>query len=219
MSAVLTELVVGDDPESWAAAGFTVDGDSTRIGTVRLRLVGAGERRGILSWSLAGLDRPVSAVDTVDGLPTSVAPEPTPPQPPIDHPNGTVAFDHLVLLSPDLGRTTSALESLGIEPRRHRDVGSDDAPRRQVFFWIGEPVLELVGPREPSGDGPVRFFGVACTVADIDWTKAALGDRVGRIKDAVQPGRQITTLRHRDLDMSVPIAFMSPHVRIDTHDA
>lgn len=46
---------------------------------------------------------------------------------------------------------------------------------------------------------------------DIDALAQALGTKVGRVKDAVQPGRRIVTLRHQELGISVPIAFMSPH--------
>ena len=35
-------------------------------------------------------------------------------------------------------------------------------------------------------------------------------EHLGKVKDAVQPGRRITTLRHKELDMSVATAFMSP---------
>ena len=30
----------------------------------------------------------------------------------------------------------------------------------QVFFRLGEVILELVGPPEPAGDGPARFYGL-----------------------------------------------------------
>lgn len=37
-----------------------------------------------------------------------------------------------------------------------------------------------------------------------------LGEPTGRVKDAVQPGRRITALRTRDLEISVRTAPMSP---------
>jgi hypothetical protein len=37
-----------------------------------------------------------------------------------------------------------------------------------------------------------------------------LGERTGRVKDAVQPGRRITTLRTCDLGTSVRTALMAP---------
>jgi hypothetical protein len=54
-----------------------------------------------------------------------------------------------------------------------------------------------------------RFWGLAMTVADIDACAALLGDRLGPVKDAVQPGRRIATLRHEACGLTVPIAFMS----------
>ena len=59
-----------------------------------------------------------------------------------------------------------------------RDGSSGGGPIRQVFFRLGDPILEMVGPPEPSGDGPARFFGLALTVADLDATalKGVAGD-------------------------------------------
>lgn len=208
MGVRLTELVVGDEPGAWRRAGFDVQGDETWIGTVRLRLVGEDEGRGVRSL---GFDV-IEGAD-VDGLAVHTA---DPGDPPVtQHPNGVGGFDHLVVASPNLDRTLEALTSVGLELRRTREVGTPDRPRRQMFFWLGEPILELVGPAEPSGDGPSRTFGVALTVDDIDATAAHLGDACGRVKDAVQPGRRIATLRHEPCGMSVPVAFMTPHVRAD----
>jgi hypothetical protein len=213
MAPALTELVVGDEASAWEAAGFAVDADRVVIAGVVVRLAGTDDPRGrgVLGWSLAGLagDGPTD----LDGLPTTRA-EGSAPAPAASgtHPNGTVSIDHVVVMSPDLGRTVDRFAAAGLEVRRTRDVGTPDAPRRQVFFWVGDVILELVGPVEPVGDGPSRLWGLAFTVDDLDHTAEVLGERVGRVKDAVQRGRRITTLRHRDLDITVPIAFMSPHV-------
>ena len=48
------------------------------------------------------------------------------------------------------------------------------------------------------------------TLAAFLLTAGSLGDRLGRIKDATQPGRRIATLRHDACGLTVPIAFMSP---------
>jgi hypothetical protein len=53
---------------------------------------------------------------------------------------------------------------------------------------------------------------LAYTVQDLDATARLLGENLGRVKDAVQPGRQIATLRHKEFGMSVATAFMSPGV-------
>ena len=62
----------------------------------------------------------------------------------------------------------------------------------------------------PSGAGPAGFFGLAFTSADLDATKALLGDGIGEPKDAVQPGRRIATLRHKTFGISIGTAIMSP---------
>ena len=203
----IVEVEVGDDPAAWAALGFTVEEDVARLGQVDVRLVGAGgERgRGLVGWTLAA---PVAAASgDVDGLPTRFAnPTATPPGAGSPHPNGVTSIDHLVVLTPDLDRTTEALGAAGVEARRTREAGRG---RLQRFFRLGEVVLEVVGPIDPSGDGPATFFGLALTVADLDATVSHLAGRIGDPKDAVQPGRQIATLRTGD-EVSVPIAVMSP---------
>jgi hypothetical protein len=47
------------------------------------------------------------------------------------------------------------------------------------------------------------------TVADLDALAARLGDHLGRIKDAVQPGRRIATLSGA-AGLGEAVAFMSP---------
>ena len=91
-----------------------------------------------------------------------------------------------------------------------RETTSYGSPMRQVFFRAGSVVVELVGPDQPTADGPAGFFGLAFTVTDLDAAAELLGAGLGAPKDAVQPGRRIATLRHRDLGLSVAIALMSP---------
>lgn len=211
MTVELAELEVGDEPDAWEAAGFTVGDDGTiRVGAVGIRLAGHDGGRRIRSWTLRGVD---PAVSSVDGIVTRASTE---PDGAIDgdvpaHPNGVVAIDHVVLLSPDLARTTGALEALGVGLRRTRQIDESQYgfPAEQRFFRLGEPVLELVGASVPNGEGPAGFFGLAFTVADLDALPSRFGDALGRVKEAVQPGRRIATLRHKALGMSVATAFMS----------
>jgi hypothetical protein len=212
----LAGLEVGDEPDAWEAAGFSVGGDGAiRVGAVRIRLTGHDGGRRIRSWTLRGVD---PAVTSVDGIVTSAGTEPASADDDGDidggapaHPNGVVAIDHVVLLSPDVARTTGALEALGVALRRTRQIDESQYgfPAEQRFFRLGEPVLELVGASEPNGDGPAGFFGLAFTVEDLDALPSRFGESLGRVKDAVQPGRRIATLRHKALGMSVATAFMS----------
>jgi hypothetical protein len=118
-------------------------------------------------------------------------------------------IDHVVLLSPDLRRTVDAFGAVGVVPRREREAELGGRPVRQVFFRIGDVILEVVGSPDSVDAGPSRLWGITFTVADIDATAAFFGERTAPVKPAVQPGRRITTLRHRGFGMSVPTAMIS----------
>ncbi len=201
----IDELLIADTPEAWAGAGFTVVDGTIQVGSVRLRLVGPDAGTGVVGWSLRNI--PGGTTD-LDGVPTTVSD--TEPAAAGEHPLGATQVDHVVLMSPDLARTTAAVEALGAEVRRVRDFDIAGTPMRQVFFRLGEVILELVGDPASAGDGPASVWGITFTVADIDAAAALLGEKTGRVKDAVQRGRRITTLRHRDLGISVSTALMSP---------
>jgi hypothetical protein len=182
--------------------GFTVDAaGNCLIGDVRLVLEGGDQ--GLCAWSLDGID----SGGGIDGLAThragATVAAPTHASDRA-HRNGVVAIDHVVVTSPDPARTINALQAVGLDPRRTRDHGA----MRQTFFRLGPVILELVGPPAPDGDGPARFWGIAFTVADLDATARFLGDHLGAVKDAVQPGRRIASLR-REAGLSLPVAFMS----------
>ncbi|WP_028656099.1 glyoxalase [Nocardioides sp. J54] len=217
MTVTIAELHVADTPEVWRAAGFAVaDGGTCRIGSVTVRLLGPDAGRGVVGWTLScrgandGQQRPAD----VDGVPTTWVEGAVPPAgevPP--HPNGAQYVDHVVLLSPDLARAVAALREAGLEPRRERDGELGGRAVRQVFYRLGEVILELVGSPDEAGEGPARIWGLTHTVADVDAAAALLGEHAGPVKDAVQPGRRITTLRTRELGMSVRTALISPHVK------
>lgn len=203
MNLALTELVVADSSQSWRMAGFSADPDPT-IGSVRLRLVGADASRGITGWSFDGL--PPGTAD-MDGVPVVSGAAAL-----VDggqHPNGVTGIDHVVLMTPNLGRTQEALSNVGLQPRRVRDGEMFGKAIQQVFYRIGEVILEVVGEPGSAGDGVASLWGITFTVDDIDATAEFLGDGLGRVKDAVQHGRRIATLRGKAYDISVPVAFIS----------
>ena len=209
MGVTIDEILVGDPPEAWEAAGYTVDADgSCRIGQVRVRLVGRDGGKRILAWSLRGAPTAPLADGSLDGVPTSASE--APPVEPAVPANGSRRLDPVVRLTPNLPRTIAALERVGLTPRGERDSDTYGAPMRQVFFRLGEVILELIGSPDSPGEGDPGFFGLAITVDDLDATAGLLGEHLGQVKDAVQEGRRIVTLRHRDLGMSVATAFMSP---------
>lgn len=191
----IDELEIADDPLAWDAAGFDVADGLCHVGRVRLRLAGNGPRRGIVGWTLG--DQPRE-------------------EPARTHPNGAVRVDHVVMLSPDLDRTVDELESQGFDLRRRREGPTPGGSTRQAFFRAGEPILEVVQAPEGTSvardpEGPARLWGLAFLVDDMERTAEALGDLLGRPRDAVQPGRRIATLR--------PVAGLGPAVAFMTSGA
>jgi hypothetical protein len=201
----IEELTIAAAPGAWRDAGFAVAGEETAAGTVRLRFAGGEHNGGIEAWVLR--DSPTT---DFDGLPTAAAkPGERPPPPPVsEHPNGTLQIDHVVVFTDDLERTTAAFEAAGIERRRVREVEIDGGTLRQGFFRLGEVIGEVV--QHPKVEpGPARFWGITFTVADLDAAAALLGDRLGSIRDAVQPGRRIATLRS-GAGLGLPVALITP---------
>ncbi len=204
----IDELTVADPPEAWSALGFEVDGDVCALGGVRIRLAGTEAGEGLTGWSLRDFDGA-----ELDGLPTGRSDRPPPAGQPA-HPNGITAIDHVVAISSDLDRTVAALQAAGLDLRRVREEPTPAGAPRQAFFRLGAVVLEVVqAPQEAiertGGDRPAFFWGLALVAPDLDSTASGLGDRVGEIRDAVQPGRRIATLR-RSAGLSVPVALMTP---------
>ena len=211
MGVTISEITVADPPEAWAAAGFAVDdAGCSQVGGVRLRFVGRDHGKRIVGWSIAGARAGSLDGGSIDGLPTTVAADDGDDPTPASHPNGARYIDHIVIIAPDLQRTVAAFEATGLSTRGERTTDTYGAPMTQVFLRSGEVIIEVIGSPEKPGEGDAGFFGLAITVADLDAAKQMLGDHLGEVKDAVQSGRQISTLRHRDLGMSVATALMSP---------
>lgn len=210
MSALeIVVLEVGGTVDAWRAAGFAVGDDATFVvGHVTFCVTGAAG--GIARWRVRGIP---SGAD-LDGLPTEVVDDVTRAQP-TAHPNGAVLLDHVVVATPDCDRTIAAFRAVGCEPRRERTGGSAEHPLHQTFLRAGEVILEVVGPPAPPERAehrarPATFWGLAFSVDDIDACAVLLGDALGAVRDAVQPGRRIATLRHDAVGLAVPIAVMSP---------
>jgi hypothetical protein len=194
----LAELVIADPPERWRELGFDVDDQGHMdLGGVRVRL--GGEGSGITAWSLMR----VNAMGSIDGLPTPV-PRVLRPPPFQTHPNGATGIDHVVILTSSLERTAAAFLRAGVELKSIHESERG----RMGFRRLGPAVLEIVERDELESD-EAAFWGLAVVVISIDDVAERLGDLLGPITDAVQPGRRIASLRSA-AGISAPLAFMSP---------
>ena len=194
----LAELVIADPPQRWRELGFEVDEKAhLDIGGVRIRLGDSGS--GITAWSLMR----VNAMGSIDGLPSPV-PRVLYPPPFKTHPNGATGVDHVVITTSSLDRTAAAFARAGIELKRVQESERG----RMGFRRLGPAILEIV-QRDDLESDEASFWGLAVVVIDIEALAERLGDRLGPIKQAIQPGRRIAAL-HGGAGISAPLAFMSP---------
>jgi predicted enzyme related to lactoylglutathione lyase len=200
-------LTIAGDVDAWRSIGLTVapDGVVALLGT-SLRIVPSDHRSGVIGWTLSGTSG--DAAVSIDGLDTEWVDAAGPMY--AAHPLGASSLDHVVVLTPDLERTSAAIaEATGCELRRVREVGS----MRQGFHRIGDRgtgglIVELV-ERPDIEAGPAAFWGIVLIVDDLDAACDLIGgDRISAPKDAVQPGRRIATVR-ADTGLGIPVALMT----------
>lgn len=209
MGVTIDELTIADEPAAWAALGFAVEGDTCVLGDVRVRFAGREAGKGLVGWSLRGVE-----ATELDGLATERSQRPLPEARP-EQPNGVTVLDHVVAITPALGRTVAALEGAGLDLRRIREEPTPAGAPRQAFFRLGPSILEVV--QEPpeaierggGAERPAFFWGLALLAFDLEATVARLGAGAGEVRPAVQPGRRIATLG-RSAGLALPVALMTP---------
>lgn len=121
-----------------------------------------------------------------------------------------LGIDHVVITTDDLTRTSTAIEHmLGVRCARVRDAGNSVT---QSFHKFDNTILELVSGPQVTHAG-ARWWGFVLTVGDIDAWYTSVGEDVASVpRDAVQPGRRISTIRN-SVGLGIPVAVMSPHIR------
>jgi hypothetical protein len=196
-------LRIGAEPEEWRDLGFDVSPEGTvELDNARLELSASAKRGEIGSWALEGVSLP----EEIDGLPTDAGVR---GRPGAGNPNGSLAIDHVVVVTPSLNRTTGAFAEAGIECRRVREAGRGI---RQGFFLFEDLLVEVVESPDAESGAPARFWGITVAVADIDAAARMLGERLGAVKDAVQPGRRIATVRP-EASGGLPLALITQRKR------
>jgi len=206
----LLELSIAGPIDPWLELGFSDDPDtnSIRIGTTTLRFDTPDAPPAIVAWTLDpdpgvidGLKSSPYCIESADGA-----------QEPQRHTNSATTIDHVVIMTPDIDRTDRRLAAAGFDRRRVRQAGTPERPLWQSFYRLGEVVLEVVGPKPARDQGLASFWGLVVVVEDLEEMASANRGRIGRIKDAVQPGRRIATVE-KSARLGIPTAFMNPEVR------
>lgn len=199
--ARITQLTVGGSPAAWSSLGFSFDDDRCTFGDLVVRVDRSFEP-GFVSWTLGH----VVVTESPDGLETMfddhvVAPD-----------SGSsiidvVGIDHVVVMTNDLQRTSSALSRVTGDPlKRVREAGNGI---RQGFHRLGSVVVEVV---ESERVAQTHLWGFVLTVGNLDDVVAHMGpDVIGSPRDAVQPGRRIATIRS-GVGLGVPVALITPDV-------
>lgn len=209
----ISEINLGEDPGKWEKIGFSVrsesSGKSVLLGNTKLNFINSPLSTGIISISVVGIE------GNVDSLAFESPQTSLPILQTSTHPNQVNRIDHLVVTTPDPDKTTAALNKAGIALRGVRKFGNTPNQTRQSFFWLGDVILELVGPDQATKGGKPEFWGLALVSSDIDETSKYLGQLCTPLKDAVQAGRKITTIKTLDQSIGTSIAIMSPHKRYE----
>lgn len=162
---------------------------------------------GLSGWTLhADGDEHVDSIDGIATTWTRSAPVASVPS----HRLGVLGVDHIVVMTGSLDRTSEAVSSaLGAPLRRVRDAGHGV---RQGFHRVGPIIIEIVERPDIDDSHSASLWGLVFTVADLDEAAGWLGpDVIGPVKEAVQPGRRIATVRS-GAGLGVPLALMTPAV-------
>lgn len=201
----LTGIELGADREAWTGAGFTVDGPRLEVGGVAIEFT--RDEVGVAGLSFDSLP---DGIEAIDGISVSVAS----PVGHVEHSNGAIQIDQVVIATPDFDRTADALAAAGMPLKREitRPVAEeDDGEIRQGFVRSGNAVIELVTTRSVP-DGPAHVWGLGFVSERFDRAVEELEGVIGSPRDAFQPGRRIATFS-RDARLGLPVVLLDPESR------
>jgi hypothetical protein len=203
-----TDLFVGDDIAAWESAKFRVQNSSIALGEITIRLCGTSQGRGIIGWKFANMTMPIGNLDGVRFIESfnnaSVLNA-------LPHVNGVYSLDHVVQTSISGDISIENYCQIGIDLKRRRVDTSKN--KEFIFFRPSSTIIEVIAPLRPYPiEKDNKLCGLAFTCNDLNHTHLALSNSTKTPWPAIQPGRFITTLDIKQHNISVPIAFMSPHL-------
>ncbi|MBF28454.1 MAG: hypothetical protein CL447_01205 [Acidimicrobiaceae bacterium] len=194
------QLIIGGSPSPWVLAGLSPQGSpvGSLASTSNATLVWPAEELppGALEIAFDG----VQAGADLDGIECADF---------VSIPDGVKSsnslIDHVVLLTNSLDRTCEAVtEVTGCPLKRVREVGQV----RQGFHRVGEGgvILEVV---ERADVLRTSLWGLVIATPSFDDLLHSAGDLVSEPRDAVQPGRRISTVK-AGAGLGIPVALMTP---------
>lgn len=200
----LVALRVPGDAARWVGLGLSTD-DAGRFTFANGGIEVGADTTALEVDDIAGVPADVDGVALVTGLTASRDPA---IDHRVDHPNGAFEIDHIVVMTDSLERTSAAIDAtLGLEQRRLRETPTV----RQAFHRFADEggsrgcIIEVV---ETDRVTAPAIWGVVLNVSDPALMESVAGDSVGAFKPAVQPGRQISTVR-REAGVGLAVAFMT----------
>ena len=194
------QLTIGGSPSPWGLAGLSPQGSpvGSLASTSNATLVWPAEElpSGVLEIAFDGVQSGADLdgiecaefVSITDGIKSSDS-----------------LIDHVVLLTDSLDRTCEAVtEVTGCPLKRVREVGQI----RQGFHRVGEGgvILEVV---ERADVSRTSLWGLVIATPSFDDLLHSAGDLVSEPRDAVQPGRRISTVKP-GAGLGIPVALMTP---------
>lgn len=194
------QLFIGGSPSPWGLAGLSPQGSpvGSLASTANATLVWPLEElpSGALEIAFDGVQAgaDLDGIECAEFISTPDALE-----------SSDSLIDHVVLMTNNLDRTCEAVtEVTGCPLKRVREVGEI----RQGFHRVGEGgvILEVV---ERADVSRTSLWGLVIATPSFDDLVQAAGDLVSEPKDAVQPGRRISTVKAK-AGLGIPVALMTP---------
>ncbi len=194
------QLFIGGAPSPWGLAGLSPQGSpvGSLASTSNATLVWPSEElpSGALEIAFDGVQSgaDLDGIECAEFISTPDGLEPS-----------DSLIDHVVVMTNNLERTCEAVtEATGCPLKRVREVGEI----RQGFHRVGEGgvILEVV---ERADVSRTSLWGLVIATPSFDDLVQAAGDLVSEPKDAVQPGRRISTVKAK-AGLGIPVALMTP---------